>query len=133
MRKVLSRAHAGSHTAEPPSEVNKLTDCSCTRGRMLTRLVRQVPLNLLVALALVSALAVGLFTFFAVPAYAQSGMPSVSVTTLQTRMQEGDQALFTVTRSGGDMTQPLTARIYSFEPSIHEIHLAPTTGPDTTT
>ena len=83
---------------------------------MLTRLVRQVPLNLLVALALVSALAVGLFTFFAVPAYAQSGMPSVSVTTLQTRMQEGDQALFTVTRSGGDMTQPLTARIYSFEP-----------------
>ena len=62
------------------------------------------------------ALSAGFFALFSAPAYAQSGQPRVSVTTLQTRMQEGDQALFTVTRSGGDISEPLTARIFSWEP-----------------
>ena len=82
----------------------------------MTRLVRPASVSLLFAIALALGLSAALIAFFAVPAYAQSGTPSVSIQTLQTRMPEGGQALFTITRAGGDISQPLTVRIYTWEP-----------------
>ena len=67
----------------------QVTDCNCTRGRVLTRLVRPASVSLLFALALALGLSAVLIAFFAVPAYAQSSTPSVSIRTLQTRMPEG--------------------------------------------
>ena len=82
----------------------------------MTHRVRQAPVSLLFALALALCLSAVLTSFPAVPAYAQSSTPSVSIRTLQTRMPEGGQALFTITRAGGDISQPLTVRIYTWEP-----------------
>ena len=85
-------------------------------GRALTRLVRPASVSLLIPLALALGLAAVLIAFLAVSAYAQSSTPSVSIRTPQTRMPEGGQALFTITRAGGDISQPLTVRIYTWEP-----------------
>ena len=82
----------------------------------MTHRVRQAPVSLLFALALALCLSAVLTSFPAVPAHAQSSTPSVSIRTLQTRMPAGGQALFTITRAGGDISQPLTARIYTWEP-----------------
>ena len=82
----------------------------------MTRPVRPAPVSLLFALALALGLSAALIAFLAVQAYAQSGTPGVSIRTLQTRMPEGGQALFTITRAGGDISQPLTVRIYTWEP-----------------
>ena len=86
------------------------------KGRVLTRPVRPAPVSLLFALALALGLSAALIAFLAVPAYAQSSTPSVSIRSPQTRMPEGGQALFTITRAGGDISQPLTVRIYTWEP-----------------
>ena len=95
--------------------LNQLTDCYCTGGRVLTRLVRAAPRPLLIALALCLVWALGAFP--ATPAHAQDGKPVITIRTDVTEVPEGRPVDFTLTRTGGDISSPLTVRAESREPN----------------
>ena len=81
----------------------------------MIRSIRPAPIPLLIAAAL--CLAVALATFPTAPAHAQSGTPAVSIRTDLTEVSEGRPVVFTLTRTGGDVSSPLTVRVGTREPN----------------
>ena len=83
----------------------------------MIRSIRPAPIPLLIAAALALCLAVALATFPTAPAHAQSGTPAVSIRTDLTEVSEGRPVVFTLTRTGGDVSSPLTVRVGTREPN----------------
>ena len=81
------------------------------------RSMRPTSVALCIAAALALCLAVALAVIEAVPAHAQEGpdglpvKPVITVGTDQTSIPEGTRAIYTLTRTGGDLTQPLTVSL----------------------
>ena len=83
----------------------------------MIRSIRPAPIPLLIAAVLALCLAVALATFPTAPAHAQSGTPAVSIRTDLTEVSEGRPVVFTLTRTGGDVSSPLTVRVGTREPN----------------
>ena len=78
--------------------------------------IRPTPIPLLIAAVLALCLAVALATFPTAPAHAQSGTPAVSIRTDLTEVSEGRPVVFTLTRTGGDVSSPLTVNVAVADP-----------------
>ena len=87
----------------------------------MTSRIRAARYLLLASLLLALCLAGGLAGLLASPAHAQGTLPTVRIYAGQESVVEGENATFTLTRTG-DASQPLTVRALTYEPSHPQAH-----------
>ena len=105
--------------------LDKLTDCYCKRGRVMTRLVRPAPTSLGAALFVLALFLAGVFPLFQPPpAHAQTVNPAtVTISSQQTSVYEGQGLTYTLTRTGGTVGDELTVVLDTYEAGkYHSTH-----------